>query len=99
MQGQSSDALPSLAPEHLGDLEAYDDEDLLWLRERLVMDVERIHAESAEASEQVKALARLRHELQRQAAERAKTLRKVKHLLRMRQRSLGGAPEPDEEPE
>jgi hypothetical protein len=97
MQSQPWDGGPSLAPEQLGELEAYEDDDLLWLRERLVMDIERIQAESAEAAEQIKELSRRRHELQHEAAERARTLRKVKHLLRQRPR-LGDEPDEETEP-
>ena len=68
----------------LGDLSARNDEELLWLRERLIMDVERIQQESAQAQEEIKNLNRRRHELKAESAQRARALRAVKHVLRQR---------------
>lgn len=76
----------SLALEDLGPLENYDDDKLLWLRERLIADVERIQAESAVHAKRISEHNQARNGLQREQAERARALRAVKHTLFLRSR-------------
>jgi hypothetical protein len=71
----------SLELEDLGRLENYSADELLWLREKLIMDVERIHEESAQANKRIKELNHARHVLQEEASRRARALRAVKHQL------------------
>jgi hypothetical protein len=74
----------SLELEDLGSLENYADDELVWLREKLIADVERIHQESAQAQKRIKELNHSRHLLQEEAARRARALRAVKHQLTQR---------------
>lgn len=86
---------PSLELEDLGDLTAYSGDDLLWLRERLVMDVEDIQAQTADASQRIKDASHERHVLQEKAARRARALRAVKHTLKQRGRAGADHAEPE----
>ena len=52
MDGEQSNE--PLTLEALGDLSARNNKKLLWLRERLIMDVERIHQESVQAQQEIK---------------------------------------------
>jgi hypothetical protein len=74
----------SLEFEDLGSLESYADDELAWLREKLIADVERIHQESAQAQKRIKELNHSRHLLHEEAARRARALRAVKHQLTQR---------------
>jgi hypothetical protein len=74
----------SLRLEDLGDLQGYDDDELARLREKLIADVERIQAESAEHAKHISELNQARNDLQREQAERAQALRAVKHTLLQR---------------
>ena len=82
----------SLALEDLGDLRRYEEDDLIWLREKLIADIERIHEESAAHQERIKELNQARNALQHDLADRARSLRAVKHTLsqlaRQEQRTL-----------
>jgi hypothetical protein len=74
----------SLELEDLGSLDNYSDDELVWLREKLISDVERIHQESAQAQKRIKELNHSRHLLQEEAARRARALRAVKHQITQR---------------
>jgi len=74
----------SLKLEDLGDLHGYDDDELARLREKLIVDVGRIQAESAEHAKHISELNHARNDLQREQAERARALRAVKHTLLQR---------------
>jgi len=74
----------SLELEDLGSLDSYEDDELVWLREKLITDVERIHQQSAQAQKRIKELNHSRHLLQEEAARRARALRAVKHQLTQR---------------
>jgi hypothetical protein len=74
--------LESLALEDLGNLDALRQDELMWLREKLIADVDRIHHESAQVAQRVKELGQQKHALQQELAARARALRAVKHTLR-----------------
>ncbi|MFM2415912.1 MAG: hypothetical protein RL385_635 [Pseudomonadota bacterium] len=74
----------SLNFEDLGDLQGYDDGELVQIREKLIADVGRIQAESAHHAKRISELNQARNELQREQAERARALRAVKHTLLQR---------------
>lgn len=76
----------SLDLEDLGNLDAYSEDELIWTREKLIMDVERIQTESAEHAKRIAELNRARNDLQREQAARARALRAVKHTLHQRAR-------------
>jgi predicted nuclease with TOPRIM domain len=90
--GKAKSKEPSLELEDLGKLENYADEELLWVREKLIADVERIQGESAHHAKRIKELNQARHQLQEEAARRARALRAVKHTLSQRQRPSGEWP-------
>jgi hypothetical protein len=79
----------SLKLEDLGNLDNYEDDELVWLREKLIADVERIQSESAHHAKRIAELNRARNDLQREQAERARALRAVKHTLHQRARNEG----------
>jgi hypothetical protein len=82
----------SLKLEDLGDLQGYEDDELARLREKLIADVERIQAESAEHARRISELNQARNDLQREQAERARALRAVKHTLLQRAHEERKAP-------
>jgi hypothetical protein len=80
----------SLELEDLGNLEHYSEDELLWLREKLIADVERIQKETAQVGKRIKELGHSRHLLQEEHARRGKALRAVKHVITLRNVAAGG---------
>jgi hypothetical protein len=76
----------SLQVEDLGDLERYDEDELVRLREKLIANEQRIHQESVHLLKRIKELNQARNDLQQEVAENARSMRAVKHQLSQRAR-------------
>ena len=80
----------SLQVEDLGELDHYDEDELVRLREKLISNEQRIHQESVHLQKRIKELNQARNDLQQEVAQNARSMRAVKHQLSQRARAAGG---------